>query len=297
MDLSRVEKTIQDFIESLNNVSVNEMYKKLPKGKMLRARLIKMIALDSAPGDKVAAIIEMIHLSSLLHDDVIDDAATRRGEPSINALYSAKHAVMLGDIFYSKAFYELSSMDEKIAKSISSAVTKLSIGELMDVELANALNENVELYYEMIYLKTASLIEATTHCAAIISDKNEDDYRIFGKNLGVAYQIIDDILDVTQDEKTLGKPAFSDFREGKTTLPFIIMYQRVDEKDKNYLKSLFKKELTQDEITWIKDRLDSTGAIEFSKQKAKELAIEASLKTQNNKELLSLIDSMINRSY
>ncbi|MDQ1341105.1 MAG: octaprenyl-diphosphate synthase [Campylobacterota bacterium] len=297
MDLSRVEKTIQGFIESLNNVSVNEMYKKLPKGKMLRARLIKMIALDSALGDKVAAIIEMIHLSSLLHDDVIDEAATRRGEPSINALYSSKHAVMLGDIFYSKAFYELSSMDEKVAKSISSAVTKLSIGELMDVELANSFNEDAELYYEMIYLKTASLIEATAHCAAIISDKNEDDYKIFGKNLGIAYQIIDDILDVTQDEKTLGKPAFSDFKEGKTTLPFIIMHERVDEKDKKYLKSLFKKELAQDEIAWIKDKLNSTDAIKFSKQKAKELAIEASLKAKNNKELLSLIDGMINRSY
>jgi len=297
LDLSRVNETIKEFIGSLHSTHVAQMYEKLPKGKMLRAKLIKMIASDDILGDKVAAIIEMIHLSSLLHDDVIDEADTRRGEASINAIYSDKHAVMLGDIFYSKAFYELTSLDEKIAKSISLAVTKLSLGELLDVELANSFNENVEHYYEMIYLKTASLIEATTHCAALLSGRSEDDYRIFGKNLGLAYQIVDDILDVTQNETTLGKPAFSDFKEGKTTLPFIIMHEKLDENEKTTLKNLFKKELLPEEEMWIKERLETTGAIDLSKEKAKELAMEATEKVAGHPELAQLINSMISRSY
>jgi len=181
LDLTGVDKTINKYISDLNSLHVEKMYEKLPKGKMLRAKLVKMIASDVDMSDAIAAIIEMIHLSSLLHDDVIDEAMTRRGHKSINAEYTDKHAVMLGDIFYSKAFYELNSLDENIAKTISAAVTKLSLGELLDVELANSFNEDVEQYYEMIYLKTASLIEATTHCASILAGRSEEDYKIFGK--------------------------------------------------------------------------------------------------------------------
>jgi octaprenyl-diphosphate synthase len=284
-------------VEELESPHVSAMYEQLPKGKMLRAKLVKMIAGKHPQSDLVAAVIEMIHLSSLLHDDVIDEAATRRGEPSINALYSDKHAVMLGDIFYSKAFYELVSLDARIARSVSSAVTKLSLGELLDVELANGFNTDIDAYLKMIYLKTAALIETTTHCAAILDGANEAAYRTFGRNLGIAYQIVDDILDVTQDAATLGKPAFNDYVEGKTTLPFILMHDALDAKGRAKLKSLFKKPLSPDEEMWLRENLAATGAIAQSVARAKALADEAKEQVGKNPVLTALIDTMISRSF
>ena len=297
MDLTDVNTLIKRFIDDLKTPQVDAMYDKLPKGKMLRARLVKMIAPGAKDADLVAAIIETIHLSSLLHDDVIDEAETRRGEPSINALYSDKHAVMLGDIFYSKAFFELVDMDKRIAKSVSSAVTKLSLGELLDVEMGNAFNHDVDAYYNMIYLKTASLIETTTYCAALLAGKDATAHETFGRNLGLAYQIIDDILDVTQDAKTLGKPAFNDYKEGKTTLPYIFMYEALDADDREKLLGLFKKELSADEEVWLRQKLQATEAVEQSKRKAKELADEAMACVSGDETLVGLIQTMIGRNY
>ena len=297
MELTRVEETIEKFVADLESPHVTRMYKQLPKGKMLRAKLVKMIAGNHGESDLVAAVIETIHLSSLLHDDVIDEAETRRGQASINALYSDKHAVMLGDIFYSKAFFELVNLDREVARSVSSAVTKLSLGELLDVELANDFNDDVEAYYNMIYLKTASLIETTTHCAALLAGQDTEAYKTFGRNLGLAYQIIDDILDVTQDAETLGKPAFNDYVEGKTTLPFIIMHEKLDDVGKTKLKSLFKKSLSTDEEAWLRENLAATGAVEMAKAKAMELAEEAKEKVAGSPLLTGLIDTMIVRSF
>jgi len=228
---------------------------------------------------------------------VIDDANVRRGKPSINAMFSSKHAVMLGDIFYSKAFYELSKFDSTIAQIISQAVTKLSLGELLDVELSNSFNEDEDKYMNMIYLKTASLIEATARSAAIVGKKDEKTFALFGKNLGLAFQIVDDILDITSDSKTLGKPALLDLKEGKTTLPYIYAYKEMNKKDKEYLKSLFKKELDNNEKAWIKEKLQKTNAINKAKQKAKELAQEVDFVTKKDEKLFYIMRSMIERIY
>jgi octaprenyl-diphosphate synthase len=204
---------------------------------------------------------------------------------------------MLGDIFYSKAFFELSKFDMDIAQTISNAVTKLSLGELLDVELAKEFNEDEEKYLYMIYLKTASLIEATAASAALISKKNKEDFALFGKNLGLAFQIVDDILDVTADEKTLGKPSFADYKEGKTTLPFIYAYKSLNKEDAKRFKSLFKKELSDDEIKWLKQKLNETKAIEKSRQKALALAKEVEDITKQNQKLSEILLQMIDRSY
>ena len=155
----------------------------------------------------------------------------------------------------------------------------------------------MDAYYNMIYLKTASLIETTTHCAALLAGLEPEAYQTFGRNLGLAYQIIDDILDVTQDAATLGKPAFNDYVEGKTTLPFIIMHEKLDDAGKAKLKSLFKKTLNADEEAWLRQNLEATGAIERSKAKAMELADEAREKVAGSPLLTGLIDTMIVRSF
>ncbi|MFT7823168.1 MAG: polyprenyl synthetase family protein, partial [Sulfurimonas sp.] len=205
----------------LEEKGVNTLYAKLPAGKRLRAKLILKIAGQNLAAVKTAAVVEMIHAASLLHDDVIDDAYTRRNKPSLNALYGNKTAIMLGDVLYSKGFLELNHIGSDVAGIISNAVVQLSLGELADVSLSQTFNTEREAYLKMIYQKTASLIEASAGAAAVLAGKPGKAYLTYGRNLGLAFQMIDDILDITQDAETLGKPALHDFAEGKTTLPYI----------------------------------------------------------------------------
>jgi len=273
--LSAVERKIEQFIADLNDKEVVALYAKLPSGKRLRAKLILKIAGSSLAVVKTAAIVEMIHAASLLHDDVIDDAYTRRSKPSLNALYGNKTAIMVGDILYSKGFLELNNISPDVAKIVSNAVVQLSLGELKDVSLSKAFNLDKKIYLEMIYQKTASLMEASAGVAAILAGKDKDAYMIYGRNLGIAFQMIDDILDITMDAKTLGKPALHDFEEGKTTLPYIYLYEALDREDALKLKSLHSKRLSNDEALWIKAQMQKHHSIEKAFDEAKILAEEA----------------------
>ena len=206
---------------------------------------------------------------------------------------------MLGDILYSKGFYELSKFQHEIAGEISGAVSKLSVGEMMDVDLSAKFNEDKSAYETMIYYKTAVLIEATAAVGAMLAGLDARNFKIYGKNLGLAFQIIDDILDVTQDAATLGKPNFSDFKEGKTTLPYIYLYESLNEADKEKLKSLFKKDLSETEQGWVRAKMNETGAIKKSIEAAKNLGEQAikSVEKFNVDGLESIVKSMIDREF
>jgi len=128
---------------------------------------------------------------------------------------------MLVDILYSKAFTELVSFDKDIAKIVASSVTALSKGEMMDVKMADEFNYDEDKYLDMFYLKTATLIEAAAEASAILAGKDSSSHALYGRNLGLSFQIIDDILDITSDEATLGTPAINDYVEGNCTLPYI----------------------------------------------------------------------------
>lgn len=295
--MQRVEKEIARMVDELEYNEASRLFSKLSGGKRLRAKLILKIASTHQKAPLLAAIVELIHAASLLHDDVIDEAMTRRGVESINATDGSKVAVMLGDILYSKAYSELVEFDSQIAKTIASSVTKLSIGEMMDVEMSKQFNTNEELYLKMLYLKTATLIEACAISAAFLSDKDSKKYSIFGRNLGLSFQIIDDILDITSDEKTLGKPAMNDFSEGKVTLPYIYLYDALDTKDKNTLLSYYKKELDESQKEWIKAKMISHNAIAKAYEVALKLSNEAKEAIDNEKELILILDNMIKRSH
>jgi len=297
--LEAVERKINQFVDELNSSEVKQKIAKIPKGKRLRARLMLEIAGSSLPVLKSAAIVEMIHAASLLHDDVIDEAHTRRGVASINALYGNKNAIMLGDILYSKAFFELVDIDKTIAKIISNAVVELSIGELKDVSMSEEFNSDEEAYRYMIYQKTASLIEAAAESAAILAKKEREIFKTYGRNLGVAFQMIDDILDIISDSKTLGKPALNDFKEGKTTLPYIYLYQALDEKGKEKLKSLHKKSLSQEEQAWILEQFQKHNIIQKAKKEAFLLIEQAIALMKDAKEhnLEAIALKMVDRSF
>ena len=297
-ELEKVKNQIREFVSVCNHQKSLELLEKLATGKMLRSKLILKIAGISIESIKLCAVVEMIHAASLLHDDVIDEANTRRGQPSVNALYDNKTAIMFGDILYSRAFTELSQMDKQIAYTISNAVTLLSIGEMMDVDLTNTFNKSYDKYLDMIYKKTASLIEASSKAAAILSKKDENKYALYGKNLGLAFQMVDDILDITQDSKTLGKPAMLDFVEGKVTIPYLLLHERIENKTK--LEALYKKELTIDESLWIKEQMIITKALEDSIALAKQIgniAIDAVKDEDDSETLIFIMKAMIEREF
>ena len=239
--MQKIDDLIKQFLKELDYEPILNMLLNVKSGKKLRSKLLLAIAGESEMAFKICAAIELIHLASLLHDDIIDESKLRRGARSVNAEFGAKNALMLGDILYSKAFYELSQGDAKFASIISDAVVKLAIGELMDVNLGEKFNTNKESYLKMIYNKTAILIEASARCGAILAGFQEEDFAEYGKNLGLAFQMIDDILDIKSDEKILGKPAMSDFKEGKTTLPYIYLYENLGDQDRAYLQALFHR--------------------------------------------------------
>jgi octaprenyl-diphosphate synthase len=296
--LEEIELLISNFIKEVDDDAFL-LYKKISQGKMLRAKLVSKIAGVSEDSKKLSAVIEMIHTASLLHDDVIDESKTRRGVDSINALYGDKSAIMLGDILYSKGFLELLYFDKEIAKFISDAVCQLSIGEMMDVNLSNEINLDKVKYFQMIYKKTSVLIEATAKSAANLAKKDVVSYGLYGKNLGLAFQVIDDVLDITMSDEQLGKPALADFKEGKTTLPYIYLFESLNDKDANRLKSLYKKELTDDEKIWIKKKMRESGAILRAVEFAQKLGKEAlkAIEVDKNDDLQRVITDMIERDF
>ena len=297
--MEAVERKIAQFITDLDDKDAATLYAKLPHGKRLRAKLILKIAGNSLTVVKTAAIVEMIHAASLLHDDVIDDAFTRRGKASLNAIYGNKTAIMLGDVLYSKGFFELNDIDREVAKVISNAVVQLSLGERNDVLLSEHFNHDKAKYLKMIYQKTASLMEASAEAAALLAGKPREAYRTYGRNLGIAFQMIDDLLDVTQSAEQLGKPAMHDYEEGKATLPFIYLYEVLDTEEQVRLMALHATVLTTADQQWIAAKMQEHGIIEQCFAEARVLIDEAITLMQQAGEhsLEEIAKAMIERSF
>jgi len=295
--MQRVEAEIARLIQEIEYTEVTRLFNMLSGGKRLRAKLILKIAKSHEDAPLLAAIVELIHGASLLHDDVIDEAKTRRGVASVNATEQSKVAVMLGDILYSKAFTELLSFDKEVAQTIAASVTALSKGEMMDVKMAQTFNADAHLYLDMLYLKTATLIEAAAKASALLAGKDAQKYALYGKNLGLSFQIIDDILDITASAEVLGKPALNDYVEGKCTLPYIYLYEALDDEEKEKLVSLHAKELSDEQSAWIKEKMQEHKSIEKAFAFASKLSDEAQEIVSDDVELVAILSAMMQRSY
>lgn len=294
-----VIETIEGHIAEFENPFLQEMWAQISHGKLLRSSLILAIAGKNEQSIKLSAIIELIQLASLLHDDVIDGSQMRRGREAINARFGNQNAIMLGDALYAKAFYHLASFPTPIAKSVSHAVCKLSSGEIYDVFLSSSFNPSLERYYTMIEEKTASLIASSAECSAILAGLESQDYFHYGKCLGVAFQIVDDILDITQSQEILGKPAMSDFRDGKMTLPYLLLYERLDACQQDRLQNLCGKELSAQEEQWIRQEMQEMRILEESHRIAEQFGRDSivGLKGSFNPKLEEIIQSILKRSF
>jgi octaprenyl-diphosphate synthase len=297
--LEQVKEQIKIYVTEVNDQRSLELLDMLATGKMLRSKLILKIAGVNEESIKLCAVVEMIHAASLLHDDVIDEADTRRGKPSINALFDNKTAIMFGDILYSKAFTELTTMPKEIAYSVSNAVTLLSVGEMLDVDLGKTFNSDFDKYFDMIYKKTGSLIEAAATSAALLANKNHEQFAKYGRCLGLAFQMVDDILDITSDSATLGKPAMNDFVEGKVTIPYLLTYAKLEKQDQEKLESMYLKKLSDEEQAWIKEKMNETEGLQKSIDLAKRYGFEAlkAIENENNPDLENIMKQMIERDF
>jgi octaprenyl-diphosphate synthase len=201
-------------------------------GKRIRPLLLLLSAkaLDCTSQSRIrlGAVVEMLHTATLVHDDIIDEADTRRGRPSSNTTWGNAKCVLAGDWLYMQAFQTaLAERKFRILDLLISLTQQMVEGELLQTETLGRLVSETE-YYDLIYRKTACLFRVSMRLGAVladVSDALEEQLGEYGRNLGVAFQIVDDVLDLTASEETLGKPVASDLREGKATLPVIHAYQ------------------------------------------------------------------------
>ena len=237
------------------------------KGKQMRPMFVFLVAKMISKGEvnertfRGAAVIELIHTATLVHDDVVDDSNRRRGFFSINALWKNKIAVLVGDYLLSKGLLlSIDNGDFDLLKIISVAVREMSEGELLQIEKARRLDITEEIYYEIIRQKTATLIAACCSlgaCSVAPDSEEVEKMRKFGELIGMAFQLKDDLFDYT--DGPIGKPTGIDIKEQKMTLPLIYALNQSDKREKKWLINSVKR--------YNKDKKRVNEVIQFVKQK------------------------------
>jgi octaprenyl-diphosphate synthase len=253
------------------------------KGKRVRPLLVMLSA--KLCGDindstyRAATLIELLHSATLVHDDVVDDADTRRGLASINAVWKNKIAVLMGDYLLSRGLLlSLQYHDYYFLNSTSFAVKRMSEGELLQIQKSRHLNIDEETYVKIISDKTASLFSACTDIGAASTTEDPEKRNLlksYGENVGLAFQVRDDLLDYLGRKSILGKPTGGDLKEKKLTLPLIHALHQSDRHEAQRAIRFIKKGVNHKDITWIIDFVRNNGGIEYSLQKADEFASEA----------------------
>jgi octaprenyl-diphosphate synthase len=279
------------------------------KGKQMRPMFVFLsskVCGEVTPSTYTAAsLIELLHTATLVHDDVVDVANTRRGFFSINALWKNKIAVLVGDYLLSRGL--LMSVDKgefQLLRIVSNAVKEMSEGELLQQEKSRLLNITEEVYYEIIRQKTASLIAACCESGASAAGANEQDVKRmydFGLNVGLAFQVKDDLLDYGFGEK-IGKPIGIDIKERKLTLPLIVAMRNAQPAERKELMSIIKKHNTDGvKVKHLVNRVVALGGIEYAHNKMnqyRDLAIDALThfpESAAKRSLIELVHYTINR--
>ena len=222
---------------------------------------------------QLSTIFEYIHTASLLHDDVLDNAEIRRNRPSANQLWGNHAAVLEGDFLFSKAMViAIRTGNIPFLAKITATTAQMTEGQILELAHTDDWEISKDLYLEIVTAKTAVLISTACACGAIISNAGSetgDALARFGLNAGIAFQLIDDLLDYTSSEEVFGKPVGKDLREGKITLPFIYTLQRLETKEKQRIEDLFlNREPTDDDYKDIIDLVRRSGALERIRDEA-----------------------------
>ena len=307
-DLSKVNSLIRNNIIEEKTISNLYEYIFRTNGKQLRAQLsLISSSIDKRMGKrrlKLAAVIELLHTATLVHDDVVDDSPVRRGIKSVNNIWSNAHGVLIGDYIYSKAFMLMVELgNSEILNELSKATNDISKGELIQLDAINNKEITLKKLEAISYFKTGRLFEASARCGAILS-KGDSKYiknvSSCSKNLGIVFQIKDDLLDYSQDESTLGKPILQDLREGKVTYPFFFAYKNANRNEKKELELLLgKKKLNQKKVFQLISRLKGIEETQKLALKYIDIATSSAMNIDNKnirKEMLNLLDASLYRT-
>ncbi|MDC0962251.1 polyprenyl synthetase family protein [Gammaproteobacteria bacterium] len=248
-ELLLVKNLIKD--EIIEERSIKELYRYIfqSDGKRLRA---KLNLLSSSKNKRIykkrielAAVIELLHTATLVHDDVVDNSSKRRGITSVNKVWSNAHGVLIGDYIYSKAFMLMVKIGKQdILSELANATNDISKGELIQLDALNNTRIKLNDLENISYFKTGRLFEAAAKSGALLANSDnhfKKNISECAKNLGILFQIKDDLLDYSTYSKKLGKPIFQDLREGKVTYPFYFAYKKASKAEKLNLESFLGK--------------------------------------------------------
>jgi octaprenyl-diphosphate synthase len=284
-DLGKVEEVFRSQVRSdVPLVGEIGRYVQEGGGKRVRPALLLLASrLSGFRGERavtLASTVEFIHTASLLHDDIIDEATTRRGRRSVNSRWGNDITVLLGDFLYTKAMAMALSQDNlRILRLLSDVTLRLIEGEILEIEHNGNMAVTVEDHLDTIRRKTADLFAACTRIGAIlgaVGEAREAALADYGLNLGLCFQMVDDLLDFTAEEKTLGKPVANDLREGKVTLPMIFLLRRggaaAEAKVRTVLEDRAFSRVSRDDLVRL---ARDCGALEEARAMAERCADEA----------------------
>ena len=315
-----IEKDLNDFIKLFNSslthdqTLLSEVLAHIRKrgGKRMRPILMLLMAKNYGQVSSVtqysAVGLELLHTASLVHDDVVDESGERRGQASVNASYNNKVAVLVGDYILSTALLNVAHTgNQRIIEYLAELGRILAAGEIL--QLSNINNQEIreDVYYEVIKQKTAALFEACAAIGAIsanASDEEVKNARQFGQNLGIMFQIRDDIFDYF-DSKEIGKPTGNDMAEGKLTLPVIYALNNTDfESMMTLAKKVKAGTINTDEIAVLVEFTKQQGGIDYAEKKMQDFSklcmqyIDESVKNKAVKEALTAyVDYVVQRNY
>ena len=310
-DLNSVNKLV---LENLTNSSslISDLSNHIINsgGKRIRPLLTLAIArLCGYSGSRhiiLASVIEYIHTATLLHDDVVDNSKKRRGKETANYIWGNKSSILVGDFLLSKAFKLLTKDGSlKCIEIISKTSEKISLGEVKQLMSVKNLETSESDYLEIIDCKTAELFSAACQLSSEISEisiESKNSLKDFGIYLGICFQIIDDTLDYFSEEKIIEKDLGNDFKEGKMTLPLILLYKRSNDKEKKLLKHFVNKEkFNKNDFLEVIEKMKKYNVKNDCLDKAKHFSIMAkdSLglfpKSEDKDKIINLIDSLLSR--
>jgi octaprenyl-diphosphate synthase len=282
--------------------TVNEYLLKI-RGKLFRPSLLLLCdAIEGEPSpqaETLAAIVELVHLATLVHDDAVDHSVLRRGMPTVNALWSHQVAIIMGDYLYTRSLMEITRLGRlEPIQVLADAANAMTVGEMRQLSSHDALDFSEDDYYRLIDSKTASLMGAACELGALTgAPAHRQALKTFGRELGLAFQIADDLLDYTADSAETGKPTGLDLREHKVTLPLIYALPRLSAAERAEVEALFAHPEPGDAmIAGVVGIVTERGGLEYAHAQAMECAQRASEALQGLPEgpaLESLRDSIV----
>ncbi len=284
IDMAKVDETILAQLNSEVSL-INQLgfYIVSGGGKRLRPLLAvlsaKALGYEGKDHTTAAAFIEFIHTATLLHDDVVDESDMRRGKETANAAFGNAASVLVGDFIYTRSFQMMTSLGSlKILALMSDAVNVIAEGEVQQLMNCNDPDTTEESYMQVIYSKTARLFEAATQIGAILTDAPEEietALQNYGKYLGTAFQLIDDVMDYTADGKEMGKNVGDDLAEGKPTLPLLYAMQNGNPAQATMIRDAIEHSNGMERLDEIMQAMADTGSLEYTTQMAHKEADKA----------------------